>query len=485
MKIVLSGGEKGTYRNVLVENNVPLIAMNITQMSIPKKKELNLKELFGGAGVFVYTSDDDEDVAKFDDFVRTYEEDIECVIGRSDYDGTWLGTKYVPLWNDDKDLERLAHLCQKYGRVAISDRAINAKTLPRIRQLQQRWGCTLVGLTSKTDVIEALPWDVVIVSSWTSVVRYGETQVWDGHGLRRYPAQKKESSRKRHRADIVRLGIDFDAVMEDDVKEVAKLSVRSWQEWEKSTFGAPSSAAYDPFKVDDEEEFDTPETGEVVATLPSTEVAVNSGNGPSGIATFVPEKRADSERVLLPIMGLETVVSVGTHDTSEGGNAYEINPRKEAVVAYTSTGLRQCDSCYLAPRCPMFSEHAECAYQIPIEVKTKAQLDAVLRAMIEMQTSRIMFAKFGEELEGQGMDPALSKEMDRLFDLVQKFKNIEDTRDIVRFEMEARAGAGVLGRIFGEKAVEKVQELPKPIPQQAIDAFIIDAEILDPPTDRQ
>jgi hypothetical protein len=34
----------------------------------------------------------------------------------------------------------------------------------------------------QTDNSESLPWDTVIVSSWTSVVEYGETQVWDdGH----------------------------------------------------------------------------------------------------------------------------------------------------------------------------------------------------------------------------------------------------------------------------------------------------------------
>ena len=39
----------------------------------------------------------------------------------------------------------------------------------------------------------------------------------------------------------------------------------------------------------------------------------------------------------------------------------------------------------------------------------------MLQAMIEMQASRVLFARFAEELEGQGLDPALSSEMDRLF----------------------------------------------------------------------
>jgi hypothetical protein len=481
MKIAMSGGEKGTYRNILVENSAPHIALNITQFSIPKRKELNLKELLNNAEVYVYTSDEDEDVHRFDQFVRDYIDQIDMVIGRPDYDGTWVGEKYVPLWNDPKDEERLAHLCQKYGRVAISDRALNPRTLMRIKQLQQRWGCTLVALTSKVDMIEAVHWDTVIVSSWTSVVRYGETQVWDGHGLRRYPAQKKESSRKKHRADIVRLGIDFDSVIEDDVKEVAKLAVLSWQEWEKSTFGTSTFAAYHPSEGEDEYEFEGPTKGEVVDISHLMPPKTNTSNGQSLIDIQRRSQSGENGKELLPVIGMETVISVGTHDTTDGEDSFEINPQREQVVRYKTSGIRSCDNCYLAPRCPRFEEHTECAFELPVELKTKEQLRSVLRAMLEMQTSRILFASFAEQLEGQGMDPVLSKEMDRLFELTQRFKDIEDTRDLVRFEVEARAGAGVLSRIFGDRAAEKVNQLSDPLPQAALDQLILDAQVIDPP----
>lgn len=473
MKVVLSGGEKGTYRNVLLDNKVTRIALNVTQLQIPKRKGLNLAELFKGAEVFIYTSDEDEDVAKFDDFVRTHVDDIEMVIGRPDYNGDWLAEKYVPLWNDDRDLERLAFLCQKYGRVAISDRALNGKTIPRIKQLQQRWGCTLVGLTSKVDNIESIDWDVVIVSSWTSVVRFGETQVWDGHALRRYPAQRKESSRKRHRADIIRLGVDFDAIMEDDVKEVAKLSVRSWQAWGERAFGA-----YHPSDDESEGTSEEDEMGQIATISPETALPPNQSGRGSAIAISEVEMRGENERVLLPVMGLETAVTVGRHDTSDGDDSYEINPQRDSVVVYRDGNIRQCDSCYLAARCPQFKEHADCAYKLPIELKTKSQKMAALTALLEMQTSRVMFAAFAEQLEGQGMDPGLSKEIDRLFELTEKYKDIEDTRDMVRFEMEAKAGAGVLSRIFGSKVSEAQQQLSTPISQSALDSFIIDADVL-------
>jgi hypothetical protein len=476
MKIALSGGEKGTYRNILTANKAPRIAFNVTQYSIPKTKTVDLKELLGGAEIYVYTSDGDEDVAKFDEFIRTHADDITMVVGRPDYNGDWLGEKYIPLWNDDHDVERLAYLCQKYGRAAISDRAINAKTLPRIRQLQQRWGALLLGITSKVDTIESVEFDTVIVSSWTSVVRYGETQIWDGHGLRRYPAQKKDTSRRSHRNDIVRMGIDYEAIQADDVSEVARLAVKSWLAWEDHTFNL---SAYHPAGDDDESEFSAPDKGGVVDITPLNVTSTFPVSSPPALSTDPPQTRHDSDRKLLPVLGIERVVEKGTFTTPDGDEVQETQGHEVEILRHNTSGIRNCDSCYLAPRCPSFQEHVECAYRIPVEIRTKQQLQAVLTAMLEMQTSRVMFARFAEELEGQGMDPNLSQEMDRLFKLVKEFKDIEDTRDLVRIEMEAKGSAGVLSRIFGEKAGAKANELSEPVTTEQVDEFILNADIID------
>lgn len=476
MKIALSGGEKGTYRNILTANKAPRIAFNVTQYSIPKTKTVDLKELLGGAEIYVYTSDGDEDVAKFDEFIRTHADDITMVVGRPDYNGDWLGEKYIPLWNDEHDVERLAYLCQKYGRAAISDRAINAKTLPRIRQLQQRWGALLLGITSKVDTIESVEFDTVIVSSWTSVVRYGETQIWDGHGLRRYPAQKKDTSRRSHRNDIVRMGIDYEAIQADDVGEVARLAVKSWLAWEDHTFNL---SAYHPAGDDDESEFSAPDKGGVVDITPLNATSTFPVSSPPALSTDPPQTRHDSDRKLLPVLGIERVVEKGTFTTPDGDEVQETQGHEVEILRHNTSGIRNCDSCYLAPRCPSFQEHVECAYRIPVEIRTKQQLQAVLTAMLEMQTSRVMFARFAEELEGQGMDPNLSQEMDRLFKLVKEFKDIEDTRDLVRIEMEAKGSAGVLSRIFGEKAGAKANELSEPVTDEKLNEFILNAEIID------
>lgn len=454
MRIFLGGAEKGTHRNLLIANNVQRMGVNVTHLPVPKRKEFDPSVVFAGAELLVYTSEGDENLTGYVDFVREYADHLTYVIGRPDMDGEWLGDKYVPVWNAGDDLERLAWICQRYGRVAISDKAIDTKTLPRIRSLSNRWDTKLFGLTSKPDIIEALPWEVVVVGSWTSAIRYGETQVWDGHGLRRYPAQQKESSRKKHRPDILRLGVDYEAVMEDSVDAVGTLAIRSWMQWEERTFGG-----YDPSSVDDENEFVNTEEGEIVNIPPSTPNGLSMV--PKGTNVDIPpvQKRHETDRVLLPVMGIEHLLSMGTQTHSEQGELIEIDPQETAVIRYQSNPLRQCNSCYLASRCPAFQENSECGFRLPVEIRTKDQLTAVLQAMIEMQASRVLFARFAEELEGQGLDPALSSEMDRLFSLIDRFKNISDSRDMMRIEVEARGSSGVLSRLFGQRAGDTARQL--------------------------
>ena len=167
MHVYFGGGEKGSHRSLLLSNGVQRIGVNLTHLSIPKTKEFNLEDVYKGASILLYTSEGDEDISRYGDFVREHADYLDIVIGRPDFDGEFLGDKYVPVWSDNDDLERLAWLCQRYGRAAISDKAINGKTLPRIRSLSQRWDARLIGLTSKPDIIEALPWDAVVVGSWT------------------------------------------------------------------------------------------------------------------------------------------------------------------------------------------------------------------------------------------------------------------------------------------------------------------------------
>ena len=455
MKIYFGGAEKGMYASMLTSAGVTSFGINLTHFNIPKKKLLNLSEKFNNGNLLVYTSENDEDTVRYDTFLRANADALTYVIGKPEYNGEWLGEKYIPIWNDGDDLERFNWLCQKYGKVAISDKALGQHTANRINSIASRWNALLIGITSKPEYIESIDWEAVLVNSWTSAVRYGETQVWTGHGLRRYPAQQKDSARKRHRQDIERMGVSYESVIADEVDAVGILAINSWKSYEARVFGG-----YDPSQGATQVDSTGDINGDIIAIPPTSSGSLTAVSRGGSIAIPPPEKRHESERLLLPVMGVETVTAVGSQTVDGQGESIEIAPEKINILRYSNNLLRQCDNCYLASKCPAFKEHSECAYKLPIEIRTKEQLQAALRAMLEMQVSRVLFARFAEELEGQGLDSSLSEEMDRVFEMVEKFKSISDTRDLVRFEVEARGSSGVLSRLFGAKAAEAANPIP-------------------------
>jgi hypothetical protein len=210
----------------------------------------------------------------------------------------------------------------------------------------------------------------------------------------------------------------------------------------------------------DEQEFTPSDDGQNIMISGDTPTALSPSPRVPNIVTQVPEKRHADDRTLLPVLGVETITSIGSQHDDEQGNSIEIDPERVDVMRYNANPLRQCNHCYLASRCPKFQENTECAFSLPIEIRTKDQLNAALRALVEMQVGRVMFARFAEELEGQGLDTTLSTEMDRVFAMVEKMKNLNDNRDLVRFEVEARGSSGVLSRLFGQKAGEQARMLP-------------------------
>lgn len=478
MKVVLSGAERGASRKLLLANEVKALGVNVSQLHIPKRKALDLTELYDGAEIYVYTSDTDEDVERFDSFLREHHEAIHTVIGRPDYDGKWLGDKYVPLWNDAEDLERLAYLCERHHSVAVSDNALDKMVLNRIKQFADRWGTKMIVMSSKVDFITAFDWDIIIVAHWTSVMKYGETQVWDGRTLKRYSRQQKTSSRANHRADIERLGVDPDEVMADDSDAVATLAIRSWLSLEMAQNGAytvdsgPSTGGDIDLNNRPEGDGSNYDTPEVTPT--------SSSSGLPVVANTSPERRNEEDQALLPFLALEQR-DFDDDESEESHTDQGDRPRSSKVqIARRDQTLRQCDSCYLSSRCPEYRGGFECAYRFPVRLETMDQMRRMVNLLLEMQVERAMFGAFAEQLEGQGVDQTVSKEFDRVFKMVEAIKALDDDRDIFSLKVEARSGAGVLDRIFGSKVTQQMTPLEQQVDTNRVinELGIVDAEVV-------
>jgi hypothetical protein len=234
----------------------------------------------------------------------------------------------------------------------------------------------------------------------------------------------------------LKAGIDVDKILEDDPKEVCRLAVWSYIQFERKVNGMSTDEG---FLYDNSGEM------EVVPNAETTPSDID--NKGSQVRKLIP--RDPTEMGNLPVFGYElnTVVE-------DDGTIKDVQ-----TVQSQASSLRSCDTCFVASNCPAFKPQSVCAFKLPIEVKTKDQLKSLINAIIEMQGQRVAFMRFAEEMSGGYADPNVSQEIDRLFKLIKTTKELDDSREFIRMTVERQGSAGVLSSIFGDRA-NVLKELP-------------------------
>jgi hypothetical protein len=281
-------------------------------------------------------------------------------------------------------------------------------------------------------------------------MKFGETQVWDGKKMHRYNAERKNEVRTRHTDHIEAMGIDVAGILLEDSDEIARLAITSWQHFSENL----SNGIVIPL----------PQRSEV--TIGDKSMDEFSGSEVNLLDTRPPEGR---HRKVLPVMGMSSITS-----TERLGDGTEII-EEQAIVRVVSESIRACDNCFLATSgCPGFVPGASCAYSIPVEIRSKDQLQSVMQSMVELQTQRVLQARFAEEIAGQELTPEVGKEMDRLFNSMEKMRDIMDNRDTVKMTVEARGRSGVLSRLFGDKVGTNAKMLAHPIDSEDVTDAILE-----------
>ena len=368
----------------------------------------------------------------------------EAVVGPPSWgEQTWLGDSdlfFVPTWDGD-DNAALRGLLEQYSAVFLPDTVVADAQASRTAQAAVGRGMVLGALTGRSKGLEG--YNVVISSAWWAVQKHGETQVWDRNRLHRYNSEDKLSKRQQHRSAIELLGVDFDAVLADDAAAMARLAIRSWVMLAQSI--GPRQDRQDPL----------PNTSEV--NTPDFSRPLDDGSE----VMRVDSDRVVGRHVMLPVIGLEHMAV--THKDMDGDEHSAV----VETLSVNTESLRRCDTCSLSLQCPSFAPGERCAYNIPVVIRSKDQLQGVLRAMVEVQTQRVLFQRFGEEVTGTP-DPDVGKEMDRLFNMVEKWKDIEDNRDTLEVSVKAKGQMGMLSRLFGSKVGSNAMVLDTPIPSDAV-----------------
>ena len=173
-------------------------------------------------------------------------------------------------------------------------------------------------------------------------------------------------------------------------------------------------------------------------------------------------------------MGLNAHVT--TTEDADGNTLTETHN----TIEVTADSARQCSTCVLSAACPSFNPGSSCAYNIPVVIQTKDQREALFRALVEIQGQRIMFGAFSEQALGTH-DIQVGKEIDRLFNMVKAWKEIEERRTGIHVSIDAQgeagqaAGMGMISRLFGEQAGINARALDRPM---IVDEVIEEVEMV-------
>lgn len=401
--------------------------------------------------------------AEYQDFIAN---NVERISGATELDIPILGKDWLqqqresfwseiehlmwPVWESRHGYPELFSLAERFENVALPHATVEQETTlaGRVNALAQQHQTAFHGLAvAKPDVLRGIRFETVSSLAWLSPMRRGETIVWDGTRLVRYPQRMKDQARMRYRAVAEKAGLDFGKIVNDDPNEVTRLAIWSYLQMELSMI-LPG-----PYP-------NNPDGDEVVTNRDLLASAGNAESPPHDVANKdpemrkLPQPRGPEESAPLPVLGVQYKTIV---DTDENGNQVL---RDVPVVKSQSQSLRQCNTCFVASNCPAFKADSACAFNLPIEVRTKDQLRSLLNAIVEMQGQRVAFARFSEEMNGGYPDPNTGLEIDRLFKLVKVVKELEDNREFIRITAERQSSGGVLSALFGDRAAS-LRELPE------------------------
>jgi hypothetical protein len=501
MRLYFAGGEVPSHRNLLASVGAPHVALSYMGLRrrvkfakpwVIAEKFPEDTDLFLDSGAYTvnngkseYTQRDLQDIA--DHYRQFVAENIDRLSMVSEFDALALGRswieqdredfyddlpadKFMPIWHHEWGLDYLKMLATKYLRVGVHETSLDGRNLvPYLNSLVQETGVLLHGVAmTKVEEMESIKWHSVASTSWVSPQQYGDTIVWTGRELKRYPKKYKDQARKRHRTLFEREGFDSDKIENDDSSELLRLSVWSWQQV-VSDIEKHQGRHLQPVRevTNQADEGDSPfaEIGGDDVDNPPAETR----NSPP---TADVVRRRDVKP--LPVLGVHTETETYVDETGEE------KERDVTTVNVRSESTRKCTSCFLASKCPAFEPGANCAYNIPIKITTKQQFLDMQNSLIEMQAQRVMFMRFAEEQEGGYSDPNLSSEMDRLQKMLKAKHEMESEGFSMNLQVKANGATGqtgMLARLFGEQASQAAQALPGgPVSADDVIEGVVDAE---------
>lgn len=495
-----SGSEISTYRKLLLEQGIEDVSLSyfglrrrtkfVRPWLLDDKFDVSHK-IFVDSGCYTVNNSKEQ---KYSDeelreigahYYRWIHSNIERVEYYTEFDAHQLGrayreetreqfrdvffNKFVPIWSGNDGIQALFDLSEQFGRVGVLQTSIGGRDLvPTLNSLASG-GVQLFGLSmTRPDIMSSVPWYSVSSTSWLSPSQFGDTIVWSHNQLKRYPRKMKDQARKKERSIFITNGFDVQKINDDNPTELLRLSIWSWSQ----QVNAINRRTFTGGKSNLNASFDDLEYAEVS----HAEVGNATEKPPSRRPTTIP--RDPAKKLVIPFLDFD--FDKEKRKNLETGQFEEVEVPKLKI---RSESMRICDSCFLAAKCPMFEESSTCAYDIPIVVRTKEQLSALMDSMVELQAQRVLFMKMAEDTEGGYADPNLSSEIDRLSNLMKKKHDMEQEGFSLTVTAKQSGQLSMVDRIFGDIGnTQKLHELEAgpQSPENALDQLgIMDIDYVD------
>lgn len=492
--IIFGGVEIPSNRTLLERSGVQNVMLNywgLKKRGLPKNKAYLIGEHFlPEMKVWVDSGAVQADKAnlsrqELEEYAAEYEEFIalnyDRIEGFTEFDSQVLGLptivqnrlvyendpKLWVVWHDSYSPLLLDQWAEQYGNIALPGTAIESVTSLAgiVRRIKGTKDVQFHGLaTAKPDNLRSIPLDTVSTLSWLSPMRRGETIIWDGGKLVRYPKGMKDQARIRYKSIVESAGLDFKKFVDDDTTEATKVAVWSYLKLEKTMKKSttPRNGVTNGGVVSDNSD-DTLYTGLMEMGVGGSN---NSGSEMRKVERTQVSQRDPNEVVPLPVFGYQMTTVV---DNENGVETLKDVP----VVQSQFSSLRQCDTCFVASNCPAYKPATTCSFNLPVEVKTRDQLKSLLTTIVEMQGQRVAFMRFAEEMNGGYADPNVSQEIDRLFKLVASMKDLDSNKEFVQITASRNTSGGVLSQIFGDRA-SVLKEMEQPLTEDQTTRIIRD-----------
>ncbi|CAB4128037.1 hypothetical protein UFOVP223_24 [uncultured Caudovirales phage] len=494
MRLIFGGVEIPSNRTLLERNGVKHVMLNywgLRKRGLPKTKPYLIGEHFlPDMKVWVDSGATQADKAglsqrELEEYAADYEEFIalnyDRIEGWVEFDSQVMGLPWIisnrasfetdpkmwVVWHETYTPMVLQKWAAEFSNIAIPGDAIEATTTLSgiVRGLKAQYPTKFHALaTAKPDNLRQIPFDTASTLAWISPMRRGETIVWDGGKLVRYPKAMKDQARLRYKSLVERAGLDFQKFVNDDTLEATKVAVWSYLQLEANMDknNRNFKAQKDDMLSDNND--DTLYTGLMEMGGGSSN---NSGSDMRKLERQEVVQRDPQEVVSMPVFGYEMKTVV---ETENGRDVLKDVP----LVRSQTSSLRQCDTCFVAANCPAFKPQNTCAFSLPVEVKTPEQLRAMNTALLEMQAMRVAFMRFSEELNGGYADPNVSNEMDRYFKMLKAMKELDESKEFIQITAQKSAGQGVLSAIFGDR-VQAMREVQPVINEEQTTMIIRDS----------